>query len=102
MGRVSADDSMAALVAGLAGSRALRGSLAYRGFQPGVAAVPASLPAGGATSPLDVGSLLASAGIQHLYSHLSAALTALASGRNVLTVTPTASGKSLIYMLPTL
>ena len=101
-GRSEPDDSVAALTAALASSRALKDSLIYRGFLPGVPAVPASLPAGVSSSFLDLGALLKSAGIEQLYSHQEQALAALASGRDVLTVTPTASGKSLIYMLPTL
>ncbi len=39
--------------------------------------------------------------IQRLYSHQAAAIDQVREGRNVLVVTPTASGKSLIYILPT-
>ncbi|MFC6332154.1 DEAD/DEAH box helicase [Paenibacillus septentrionalis] len=41
-------------------------------------------------------------GIGQLYSHQAAAFTAAASGAHVVTVTPTASGKTLCYNLPVL
>jgi len=41
-------------------------------------------------------------GIEHLYSHQAAALDALARQEHVLAVTPTASGKSLVYQVPAL
>lgn len=41
-------------------------------------------------------------GISQLYSHQGAALQALAAGRHVAVVTPTASGKTLCYNLPVL
>ncbi len=40
-------------------------------------------------------------GIHRLYSHQAEAIDQVREGRNVLVVTPTASGKSLIYILPT-
>jgi DEAD/DEAH box helicase domain-containing protein len=40
-------------------------------------------------------------GITRLYSHQAGAIDQVRDGRNVLVVTPTASGKSLIYILPT-
>ncbi len=45
-------------------------------------------------------SALASAGIDKLYSHQTDAVSASLRGENVVTVTPTASGKSLTYVLP--
>jgi DEAD/DEAH box helicase domain-containing protein len=44
---------------------------------------------------------LADLGIDRLFSHQTEAIDRIRSGENVLTVTPTASGKSLIYLLPT-
>ncbi|MFW6148413.1 MAG: DEAD/DEAH box helicase [Atribacterota bacterium] len=41
-------------------------------------------------------------GINHLYSHQASALKAINEGNNVVTVTPTASGKTLCYNLPVL
>src|SRR5579863_3209343 len=41
-------------------------------------------------------------GIRKLYSHQAAALEHAAAGRNVVVVTPTASGKTLCYNLPVL
>ena len=40
-------------------------------------------------------------GIRRLYSHQAEAIDRVRRGENVLVVTPTASGKSLIYILPT-
>jgi len=45
---------------------------------------------------------LADLGINRLYSHQSAAVTAALDGRDVVIVTPTASGKTLCYNLPVL
>ena len=41
-------------------------------------------------------------GIQRLYSHQAAAVEHAEAGRNVVVVTPTASGKTLCYNLPVL
>src|SRR3989442_10371322 len=41
-------------------------------------------------------------GIDRLYSHQAEAIDRIRSGEDVLTVTPTASGKSLVYLLPAL
>ena len=45
---------------------------------------------------------LAQQKISQLYSHQSEALDIARSGKNIVAVTPTASGKSLIYNLPVL
>src|SRR5215472_7548339 len=45
---------------------------------------------------------LADRGIAHLYSHQAAAFEHAEAGRNVVVVTPTASGKTLCYNLPVL
>jgi DEAD/DEAH box helicase domain-containing protein len=47
-------------------------------------------------------SALASRGIEQLYSHQAEAFQAIEQGRNVVVVTPTASGKTLCYNLPVL
>src|SRR5574341_290389 len=41
-------------------------------------------------------------GIQRLYSHQAEAIAKIGEGRNVVVVTPTASGKTLCYNLPVL
>ncbi len=46
--------------------------------------------------------VLASRGIEQLYSHQAEAFTEITAGRNVVVVTPTASGKTLCYNLPVL
>ncbi len=45
---------------------------------------------------------LAAKGIRELYTHQAAAFRSVSAGRNVVTVTPTASGKTLCYNLPVL
>jgi len=45
-------------------------------------------------------SLLSAYGLERLYSHQAEAIEAIRSGRHVVTATPTASGKTLIYNLP--
>src|SRR6266480_838115 len=45
---------------------------------------------------------LASRGIERLYSHQAEAIEAVRAGRDVVVVTPTASGKTLCYALPAL
>ncbi|HEY8990260.1 MAG TPA: DEAD/DEAH box helicase, partial [Candidatus Limnocylindrales bacterium] len=45
---------------------------------------------------------LASRGIDRLYSHQAEAIEAVRAGRDVVVVTPTASGKTLCYALPAL
>ncbi len=45
---------------------------------------------------------LAASGIEHLYTHQRHALDAIHGGRDVVVVTPTASGKTLCYDLPVL
>ena len=45
---------------------------------------------------------LATRGIDRLYSHQAEAIEAVRAGRDVVVVTPTASGKTLSYALPTL
>ncbi|MGH9797964.1 MAG: DEAD/DEAH box helicase, partial [Candidatus Polarisedimenticolia bacterium] len=51
--------------------------------------------------PAPLAAALADLGIPALYAHQAAALDRIRAGRDTLTVTPTASGKSLIYLLPT-
>ncbi len=50
----------------------------------------------------DLTAAYAAKGIHRLYSHQAAAAEAVHSGRNVVVVTPTASGKTLCYNLPVL
>jgi DEAD/DEAH box helicase domain-containing protein len=45
---------------------------------------------------------LRSRGVDALYSHQAHAVEAIARGENVVVATPTASGKTLVYNLPTL
>jgi DEAD/DEAH box helicase domain-containing protein len=78
--------------------RALRGSVAWSGHVPGAGAQWDD----SARIPPDLEGALASAGVRRLWTHQGRALAALKAGEHVLSVTPTASGKSLVYMLPTL
>ncbi len=66
---------------------------------PARAAVTAPLP-----DWLDprIGAALATRGIGELYTHQAAAIDAVRAGEDVVVVTPTASGKTLCYALPTL
>lgn len=57
------------------------------------APLPADLPAALAAA-------LRARGVERLYSHQARAWEAVAAGRNVVVVTPTASGKTLCYTLP--
>ena len=45
---------------------------------------------------------LATRGVEHLYRHQAEAIEAVRAGEDVVVVTPTASGKSLCYLVPTL
>jgi len=56
-------------------------------------------PPGFALDPT-LGAVMARCGASKLYSHQSAAIDAARSGRSVVVSTPTASGKSLCYVLP--
>jgi len=49
-----------------------------------------------------LGDMLRGAGIERLYTHQAQAVSAAVRGENVVVVTPTASGKTLCYNLPTL
>ncbi|MCX7015885.1 MAG: DEAD/DEAH box helicase [Candidatus Sumerlaeota bacterium] len=63
-------------------------------------AAPArSVPFPESLSP-ELAAALGKRGIASLYTHQAAAFDAVAAGRNVVVVTPTASGKSLCYNLP--
>src|SRR3979490_2325189 len=50
----------------------------------------------------DLASAYAAKGIRRLYIHQAAAAEAIHAGKNVVIVTPTASGKTLCYNLPVL
>src|SRR5260370_3769358 len=50
----------------------------------------------------DLGAAYAAKGIRRLYTHQSPAAEAVHAGKNVVIVTPTASGKTLCYNLPSL
>ncbi|NKQ37533.1 MAG: DEAD/DEAH box helicase [Chloroflexi bacterium] len=52
--------------------------------------------------PLAITQALTARGIESLFSHQTAAITAVAQGHNVVTATATASGKSLSYTIPVL
>ena len=57
-------------------------------------------PSGGVAG--SIRDALASKGVKGLYSHQARAIDLIRAGRNVVTMTPTASGKSLIYNIPVL
>ncbi len=52
--------------------------------------------------PLEIGSLLDDLSVSGLYSHQAEAVDSIRLGENVLVATPTASGKTFIYVLPVL
>ena len=52
--------------------------------------------------PRELSEALSHIGIERLYTHQVEALEAVRAGRNVAVVTPTASGKTLVYNLPVL
>src|SRR4029453_11603972 len=66
---------------------------------PAVAASYAPFP--GETDPR-LTAALAARGIEQLYTHHAEAFAHLLAGRNVVTITPTASGKTLCYNAPVL
>ena len=80
------------------------------GFMANVAAwetlpaAPAAFTAWGDLPPLhpDLVVLLQRRGIPRLYSHQAEAVSHALAGRDVVVVTPTASGKTLVYALPAL
>ena len=92
----AAAGDMGALVASLASDPKLASFVRHRGLVPGsdpVYAEPASgWPPGAREAALKLGAA-------RLYSHQAAALDLVAAGNNVLLATPTASGKTLAYVL---
>ncbi len=52
--------------------------------------------------PVEIQNILMHLGIDRLYNHQAKALDYIRAGKNIVTATPTASGKSLIYNLPVL
>src|ERR1041385_3505117 len=67
--------------------------------QPSRAGFYAPMPQALATPLVEA---LAKRGVEQLYSHQAEAFAYAADGRNVVVVTPTASGKTLCYNLPVL
>ncbi|MEK7799626.1 MAG: DEAD/DEAH box helicase, partial [Acidobacteriota bacterium] len=67
-----------------------------------VAAQEASYAGLSAPLPDPLERALRDLGIARLYSHQAEAIDGVRSGQDVLIVTPTASGKSLVYLVPTL
>jgi DEAD/DEAH box helicase domain-containing protein len=92
-------DDIAGFAEALDTSRLLRGAVCYRRY---VAGTPARLSPLARELPAPVREGLEAWGVQSLYSHQAEALEAVRGGRDVVLVTPTASGKSLVYMAPTL
>jgi DEAD/DEAH box helicase domain-containing protein len=88
----------------------LRETLAARADEPSavlvheraIAAQPASLGVLRPRLPPPLARALVSQGIAQLYAHQVATVQALREGKNVVLASPTASGKSLAFALPTL
>jgi DEAD/DEAH box helicase domain-containing protein len=77
----------------------------YDGELVHVERIPASDPVYGELAHTLVPALstrLKSAGVEHLFRHQAAAIDSLLDGRNVVINSPSASGKSLCYQIPTL
>lgn len=72
-----------------------------RSIQHQVAKEPVTAPLPEAVVSV-IGEALAKRGIRELYSHQAEAFEHVQAGRNVVVVTPTASGKTLCYNLPVL
>jgi DEAD/DEAH box helicase domain-containing protein len=75
------------------------GDITLDHVMPATAATFAPLPA---DLRSDLAAALATRGIESLYSHQADAYQAVRSGRHLVVVTPTASGKTLCYNLPVL
>jgi DEAD/DEAH box helicase domain-containing protein len=88
----------------------LRHTLAARADEPSAVlvhehAVPAQLPTPGVLRPrlpTPLAKTLVDLGIRQLYAHQVAAVEALRRGSNVVLASPTASGKTLSFAIPTL
>jgi DEAD/DEAH box helicase domain-containing protein len=63
---------------------------------------PASFAAPDEPLPLRLHEALGTCGIERLYGHQARAIDVARAGQNVLAVTPTASGKTLVFALPVL
>jgi len=83
----------------LRGHPEIMSNVTYWHTQPARPARTAPLPPGVHPKLADA---LAQKGIRELYTHQEAAYRAVRDGRHVVTVTPTASGKTLCYNLPVL
>jgi DEAD/DEAH box helicase domain-containing protein len=87
------------LIASLRGDAQFMANVAAWRVRPAQAATFAPIPP--ALHP-DLCCGLAARNIESLYSHQAEAISSALAGRNVVVVTPTASGKTLCYLLPTL
>lgn len=90
---------MRELVDRLLAHEGLGGKIAHHRRIEGASAVHAE-PA--EPLPLELKQALEAQGIGRLYTHQAEALDAARAGKNVLAVTPTASGKTLVFALPVL
>ncbi|QLA18322.1 DEAD/DEAH box helicase [Desulfolutivibrio sulfoxidireducens] len=90
---------IAEYVRALCASEALGSFVAHHRLIPGA---PARTAATLRPWPAALTELLAARGIGELYSHQAKACDLIRSGRHVAVATPTASGKSLVYLLPVL
>jgi DEAD/DEAH box helicase domain-containing protein len=90
---------IAEYVRALCASEALGPFVSHHRIMPGR---PARTSATARPWPGVLPALLAARGIRELYSHQATACDLVRAGRHVAVATPTASGKSLIYLLPVL
>jgi DEAD/DEAH box helicase domain-containing protein len=90
---------IADFIADLKASSAFRDLIAHHEHIPGS---PGAVAEPAEPWPAPIRKLLTRLGIDELYSHQATALDAVRAGRHTVVATPTASGKSLIYVLPVL
>ncbi len=88
--------TVAEYIKALKGSRFGSQVVDHRFFEP----LPAELGDTSDSWSADLQKIIKNSGVKQLYSHQAKALDWVQKGKNILTATPTASGKSLIYNLP--
>ncbi|MCC6476883.1 DEAD/DEAH box helicase, partial [bacterium] len=91
--------SLAAFRRSVSGDPLLRDALVFESTFP---SIPARMRQPERSLPLCISDSLCSLGVHGLYSHQGESLEIVRSGADVVVVTPTASGKSLAYVLPIL
>ena len=98
LARACDNSRVRAFVDSLAGSRELADQIVFRHEIPAARAEWRE-----PRDPIPAAALAAAArlGVERLYSHQAHALDLIREGRDVALITPTASGKSLVFYIPT-